>query len=289
MADALLCVGFSKACKQARQGGGLPGYEPSRSSRARCLRLFLPPDLVRLIDALVRRLEHEDTLLAMNGGVLGTTLCKAARSGGLLDVRFLLARGVYVEHTTVYDEDVGVVDYWTALVWAADAGHLAVTEELLSAGASLQLDAALGNASRFGHAPVAALLLHRGADVHVSDDLPLYCACRNGHLDVVRILLDGGADIHALDDWALRVAAEVGNFEIARMLLDRGASVQADDNQALRLAAGSGFLEIVRLVLDRGADVHVRNEYALAIARQNGNAALEALLLERGALEPDEE
>ena len=91
MADVRFCVGFSKACKQAREGGGLPGGRVT--SRGRALRPFLPPDIFRLIDALVRRLEHEDTLLSMNGGNRGTTLCEAAFAGGVLDVRFLLAGG----------------------------------------------------------------------------------------------------------------------------------------------------------------------------------------------------
>ena len=112
MADARFCVGFSKACKQAREGGGLPGYS-GRVSRGRVLRPFLPPDIVRLIDALVRRLEHEDTLLSMNGYDLGTTLCEAAAAGGLRDVHFLLARGVNNESWTVFVRDDGEEFDWT--------------------------------------------------------------------------------------------------------------------------------------------------------------------------------
>ena len=121
--DARFCVGFSKACKQAREGGGLPGYE-GRVSRGRALRPFLPPDIVRLIDALVRRLEHEDVLLSMNGGDLGTTLCEAAAAGGLLDVRFLLARGADVEAWTVFVNTVAEEVEFTALDWSARHGHL---------------------------------------------------------------------------------------------------------------------------------------------------------------------
>ena len=133
MADVRFCVGFSKACKQAREGGGLPGSQlVMREVLADgCVvfvprRRWLPPDIIRLIDALVRRLEHEDTLLSMNGGDLGTTLCEAAAAGGILDVRFLLARGADVEATTVYVNEVGNEYAWSALVWAGSAGHLAV-------------------------------------------------------------------------------------------------------------------------------------------------------------------
>ena len=86
MADARFCVGFSSACKQAREGGGLPGCEqelrsvtPDGIILTWPLRPFLPPDIVRLIDALVRRLEHEDTLLSMNGGDLGVPGLSARR------------------------------------------------------------------------------------------------------------------------------------------------------------------------------------------------------------------
>ena len=141
MADTRLCVGFSSACKQAREGGGLPGYE-GRVSRGRFLRPFLPPDLVRIIDALVRRLEHEDALLRMSGGDLGVTLCRAAHAGGLLDVRFLLARGADVEARTEFLDEHGIPQLLTSLSWSTSAGLLEVCIELLDAGAS-ELDSAL--------------------------------------------------------------------------------------------------------------------------------------------------
>ena len=176
MADARFCVGFSSACKQAREGGGLPGYEPSRSSRGRCLRPFLPPDIVRLIDALVRRLEHEDTLLRMNGGWLGRTLCEAAAAGGLLDVRFLLLRGADVEATTFHFTESCARLNWTPLFWAASAGHLAVLTTLIDAGAG-DLEHALSIAAFGGQVAIATLLLDRGVDV---GEQPLNYAVTHG-------------------------------------------------------------------------------------------------------------
>ena len=284
MADVRFCGGFSKACKQAREGGGLPGYE-GRVSRGRCLRPFLPPDIVRLIDALVRRLEHEDTLLTMNGGILGTTLCEAAHAGGILDVRFLLARGADVEHTTVFVDEDGGEAPWTALIWASHAGALAVCAALLDAGAG-RLDAALCCASFEGYTPVVALLLDRGADIHVYGDNSLVATTQNGFLATATLLLDRGADVNAQVGRPLRLAAEHGHLEMVAFLLDRGADLHALENYSLRVAAQNGRLEIVRLLLDRGADVHADDEYALRWARHNGHAAVVALLLERGALEP---
>jgi ankyrin repeat protein len=314
MAELRFCVGFSKACKQAREGGGLPAYE-GRALRGRCLRPFLPPDLVRLIDALVRRLEHEDTLLRMNGGVLGRTLCEAAFAGGLLDVRFLLARGADLEATTVFVNRVGAESRWTALTWAANAGHLAVCLSLLDAG-TRELDKALYGASFNGHTPVVALLLDRGADINFDDGGALVGAALQGCLATVTLLLDRGADVHVQEDRALVLAASYGYLEVARLLLDRGANVHADDDFALIMASQNGRAEAVRLLLDRGADVHAQREMplqmavfgghletvrllldnggdvldrALLVARQRGHAAVEALLLERAAVEIEPE
>ena len=284
MADVRFCVGFSKACKQAREGGGLPGYE-GRVSRRRALRPFLPPDIVRLIDALVRRLEHEDTLLSMNGGVLGATLCQASAAGGLRDVRFLLARGTDVEHMTAFVKEDGTEGLWTALDWSAHAGMLPVVTALLDAGAG-ELELALYNAALNGRTPVVALLLDRGADIHYDADGCVIVASQNGRLATATLLLDRGANLHAQDDLSLRKAAEHGHVEVVRLLLDRGANIHADHDYSLRIAAEDGRLETVRLLLDRGADIHALNEYALRKARLNGHAAIVAVLLERGALEP---
>jgi ankyrin repeat protein len=319
MAEARFCVGFSKACKQAREGGGLPGCEKGLTADLckRPRRPWLPPEIVRLIDALVRRLEHEDTLLSMNGGALGRTLCEAAAAGGLRDVRFLLARGADLEHGMVYlDRDGEELD-WTALMWAADAGHLAVCVCLLDAG-SVELEPALHEASFSGHSTVvsllldrgaevnfdaggplmnaaegghlatATLLLDRGADIHALEDRPLIMASHKGHVEMVRLLLDRGASIHSEDDRALSLAAQSGHLETIVLLLDRGADLHAEDDRPLRAAAEEGQLEAVRLLLDRGADIHALNEFALRVARQNGHTAVAALLLERGALEPEE-
>ena len=284
MADVRFCVGFSGACKQAREGGGLPSYG-GRVSRGRALRPFLPPDIVRLIDALVRRLEHEDTLLAMNGGNLGTTLCQAAHAGGLLDVRFLLARGADVESTTVFvDVDEETVRF-SPLEWSAEAGHLLVATALLDAGA-VERDSALQTASFRGRTPVVALLLDRGADVHSGEDHSLLSASQQGNLATATLLLDRGADVNARNGGSLGLAAQEGQLEMVALLLDRGVDIHADDDRAFCVAADAGQLDCVRLLLDRGADVHAFNEEALRAARENGHAAVVALLLERGALEP---
>ena len=295
MADVRFCVGFSSACKQAREGGGLPGNEHKlRSVTAdgfiltRPCRLWLPPEIVRLIDALVRRLEHEDTLLSMNGGVLGATLCQAAHAGGLLDVRFLLSRGADVEHRTVFKDGDGSEVMWTALCWAADAGKLGVCETLLDAGAG-ERDQALYNASFHGLTPITALLLDCGADIQFQNGDALINSAQRGDRATAKLLLDRGADVNAQNGRPIVLAAQNGHLEMVRLLLDRGVDLHAQQDESLLMAAQNGHLEIVRLLLDQGANVHADNEYALHWARQNGHAAVVALLLERGAFEPEED
>jgi ankyrin repeat protein len=293
MAESRFCVGFSSACKQAREGGGLPGSEPEfccLTADGRLvfypLRPFLPPDVVRLIDALVRQLEHEDMLLRMNGGELGRTLCEAARAGGLLDVRFLLARGADVETTTVNVVEDGDDEQLTSLEWAARLGHLAVCLSLLDAGA-VERDWAILLASLKGHTPIVVLLLDRGADINFDDGGALVGAALQGCLATVTLLLDRGADVHTQEDRPLLKSAQCGRLETVRLLLDRGADLSVGDDKPLRSAASKGYLEVVRLLLDRGADVHAGNERALQKARRKGHTAVEALLIERGAREPE--
>ena len=208
-----LFVGFSSASKVAREGGDL---EVTVQTALGPRTFTLPWFFVRQVDALLerwRREEHEATLLTMNDGVLGATLCEAARAGGLRDSTFLLARGANIEHE--HEE-------WTALLWSAHDGRLAVATLLLDSGAA-ELDSALLFSSGRGHTHVAALLLDRGADLHILTDAPLRDAARNGHLETARLLLDRGADVHVWNECALQNARRNGHEAIVALLFERGA------------------------------------------------------------------
>ena len=71
--------GLAGCCKTARLGGGMPASEGRSRSGVITPRPWLPPDILRLIDAMARRLECEERLREMNGGVLGQTLLDAAQ------------------------------------------------------------------------------------------------------------------------------------------------------------------------------------------------------------------
>ena len=206
-----LSSGLADCCKTARLGGGLlPASEGDSDSLTP--RPWLPPDILRLIDALSRRLEREERLREMHGGVLGRTLWDAAAAGGLRDMRFLLAVGADAN----YDDG-------RPLNTAARNGHVAVMTVLLDAGLC-NVDGALGFAAAGGHVPAAALLLARGANIHYLYDDALRCAARNGHLEMVAFLLDNGADLHAQHDCALRYAHTNGHTAVVALLHERAGA-----------------------------------------------------------------
>jgi len=170
MADARqLSCGLRGSCKSARQGLGIPASEPDAIGTPRP---YLPPDIVRFIDAIMRTAERAEMLRAMTGGDLGMTLLDAARAGGLLDVRFLLAAGA----------DAGAVNGW-ALYAACMCGHLAVAEALLNAGGTLtplHCNEALLRAAYHGRTACCELMLDHGADIHHSRDYGVDTLCQAG-------------------------------------------------------------------------------------------------------------
>jgi len=91
MAEPPLSSGLAGSCKSAWQGLGFPASEPGAEGTPRP---YLPPDILRLIDAFARVWAREAWLRrGHQGGNLDLTMRLAASAGGLKDVRFLLAAG----------------------------------------------------------------------------------------------------------------------------------------------------------------------------------------------------
>ena len=161
-------------------GHGLPESEEGAEGTPRP-RLF--HELVRIIDAMARKMEREERLLAMNGGVLNETLGEAVRVGGVKDVRLLLAQGADA-----------TAENGIALRYACLHGYLAVAEALMESGAAFTqrcLNLSQHNAASRGHTACCVLMLDHGADVQYNDDLPLCYAARHGQLQMmVTLLLD---------------------------------------------------------------------------------------------------
>lgn len=189
-------------------------------------------------------------------------LHEAAKAGDAGAVREILARDPY----RVSDRRDGKL---TALHLAAAAGHAAVIEQLLGAGASpgardQQGATPLHRAAGHGHAVVVAALLARGArpsPVNEAGETPLHEAARAGHVEAAAALLDHGANPNARGQCGgspLEAAALAGQRQAAELLLSRGAlanarsSAHAEAYTPWRAAQDAGHAELAELLLRHG-------------------------------------
>ena len=150
-------------------------------------------------------------------------------------------------------------------------------------------------ASDKGHTDVVQLLLERGAQVDLQNNVGLTAliwASDKGHTDIVKLLLERGAqiDLQNNDEWtALMMASSCGQTEIVKLLLERGAQVDLQDNvgqTVLIEASDTGQTEIVKLLLERGAQIDLQDNFgltALMWASDREQTEIVKLLLERGA------
>jgi ankyrin repeat protein len=135
---------------------------------------------------------------------------------------------------------------------------------------------ALHTAARFGRDDLVALLVTRGADVHVRNEpraqTPLHLAAQYGHEAVAARLLSSGADANATTKFG-RTALHEAAFGLAGT------------------AVASGRLAVARLLLARGADVNARergsgftplDQTRMSAANQAGQDAMAALLIAAG-------
>ena len=191
-------------------------------------------------------------------------------------------------------------DGLTALMLAAQGGHVAVAKVLLQHGADVRAAeddgfTALTWAAVGGHEAVAQLLLQHGADVAAASNngfTALIRAAVGGHEAVAQLLLQHGADVAAASNdgtTALMCAARGGHEAVAQRLLQHGADVTAASNdgvKALMLAAAGGHVAVAQLLLQHGADVAAAQDdgvTALTLASLGGHVAVAQLLLQHAA------
>ena len=154
---------------------------------------------------------------------------------------------------------------------ACEDGNLGAVNEVLKKGLSPDfVDEKTGNtplrtASAAGHLAIVQLLLRAGASPNLGgswkadppNDTPLEIAASNGHEAVAKVLLCGGADINR-KGWftPLKAAASHGQSRLVAFLLKRGAQIERG---TLHLAVRSGQLPAVLALVKAGADVNARN------------------------------
>lgn len=205
----------------------------------------------------------------------------------------------------------------SALSWAAGNGHLAVVQQLLSAGANVNArdgfgSTALHNAACKGHDMVVQQLLAAGADANAKEkyawekpragtdaderyngSTALHWAAMKGYQAVVQQLLSAGVDVNAKDDIGLTTlhwAANCGHDAVVQQLLEANADVDATDSRegrsALSSAAVNGHCTIVQQLLAAGANVNARNSNGWTVlhwAAMGGHEVVLQQLLAAGA------
>jgi len=160
---------------------------------------------------------------------------------------------------------------------------------------TIDLNALLSTACRFGDLEISRLLIDKGSDVTASDDdgrTPLHQAVMGGHEGVARRLNDKGSDVTASDVGGrtpLHQALEEGHEGVARLLIDKGADVTVADKlkwTPLDWASIAGNKGLAQLLIEKGADAAAADEdgsTALHLASGWGREEVVGLLIDKGA------
>ncbi len=162
----------------------------------------------------------------------------------------------------------------SALIFAAQRGHLEVVEGLIRAGAPVNGvgrsgRTALMEACEGGHGMVAQLLVWNGADPGAADERgwrALTISAREGHEMMVEILT--ATDERFLND-ALMVAVEAGEERFVDALCSTGMRLDHQDGAgrtAALLAAQLGEAEVLEVLIRHGATLTVRDGNGLGLA-----------------------
>lgn len=189
----------------------------------------------------------------------------------------------------------------TALILAAQGGHVEVIRELVSRGARLEDRDKSGNtafnwASMRGQKESARVLLDLGADVNTRNNTlvsPMLYAVGTRNKAMVRLIAEAKPDMdtETRDNkmTPLLLAIEHRDVEMTRLVIAAGANVNkrnADGFSPLMAAAEKSDPAITALLLNAGAEANVRDNKgrtALTLAQKVGNQAIVEALLAAGA------
>ena len=221
-----------------------------------------------------------------------------AGAEGLLDIlRLTIAAGADPRITNRYGG--------TALIPAAERGHVEVVDELLThthvdvnhvnnLGWTALLEAIVLSDGGARHQRVVQLLIDHGADIHIADKdgvTPMQHAQTRGYKEIAGILrvAEGRSRPATQQDLALIAAAGNGDAQAVKQLLSQGANVHASDGAgvtALIAAAYGDHVSIGELLIAAGADVNVQDntkQSAYLIPTADGSLAFLKLTLRSGA------
>ncbi|XP_064624702.1 poly [ADP-ribose] polymerase tankyrase-2-like [Lineus longissimus] len=189
----------------------------------------------------------------------------------------------------------------TPLASAAFGGHVDVCKLLLEAGANVTKVDEFGHfplelSIRGGKIETIELLLNVALD-QCSRDTPFEFqrlvneAVKYGYKNVLELLVQKGADVELKDQVnqsILNLSSVQGHVNIAEYLIDIGADISTRDlldNTPLLHASFFGHLSVVELLTSKGADTNAVNKEgrdALFCAAQNGHSDVVRFLAQLG-------
>jgi ankyrin repeat protein len=167
---------------------------------------------------------------------------------------------------------ITAIEVSMTLFSATDANCVALVEELLDYGASVDARDRLGarplsHAARLGHLEMADLLLARGTPIdarNLARATALYFAAEGGRTSVAKRLIERGADVKLTGRSGISpvaAAAYAGNNMIVEALLANGADERAPDETGkppIVYAAAGARLDVVKRLLARNMDINAR-------------------------------
>ncbi|XP_055693327.1 histone-lysine N-methyltransferase EHMT2 [Lutzomyia longipalpis] len=135
-----------------------------------------------------------------------TALHLAAKTGNFRATKILLEHYKKKVDRGKFMEFLNDVDHgnWTALVWAAELGHVNIESYLIGLGADVTIcdfenNTALHWAAQSNKIAAIVPLLHTNANLNhqnVNGDTPLHIACRQLNTQMCLMLLANGSDVH---------------------------------------------------------------------------------------------
>lgn len=176
--------------------------------------------------------------------------------------RMLIAAGAEVNYRNAWGG--------TALQWAADEGNPEMVKLLLASKADPNLGDQHGltpliAAAHYdgpAHFQIAEQLIRAGAKLELSDAIgktALMASTNNYGPAMTSALIKAGAKVDAADRdgfTALMYACRLGRAETAKVLIDSGAGINAkskDGRSALQIARDAGFKPAIEVLLKAGA------------------------------------
>ena len=222
---------------------------------------------------------------------LSELLIYASRQGNARVVHYLTEGGREIRLPAKIDVNfVSRYDFQTALVVAAERGHIKVIELLLIAKADVNFTThstprtALQAAAGSGFIEVVEALLTVGADVTIDT----WRAAKKGrHMEVVKLLwkANHSTKVAHIISGTLHETVACGDTEMLNMLLTLNAEINPGycaPTSLLSVAAETGELEMVEILLTANVDVNSLSyslDPVLPLAAYNGHVEVVKRLL----------